>query len=169
MVSFTFFKGPPVFVEENKLIQFGKLGKHTKLKVVVNTVSSIECCHIEGENRRKIQTDMEIILKNTTHLFNGTNITIEEQEITFSFTSLQRNDYQKYKITLCNLYGNSTCIIELKPITTGRYYSICMLLFFMRNLICSKSCYTAFSIKSISFRVSFLLLLKYILNNLSES
>ncbi|VDI09105.1 Hypothetical predicted protein, partial [Mytilus galloprovincialis] len=109
---------PPVFVEEHKIIQFGKLGEHMKIKVIAHTISSIECCHIEGENRRQKPPDIEIIHKNTTPLVPDTDITTKELEITFSFTVLQTSDFQKYKITVCNHDGNSSCIVELKPMKT---------------------------------------------------
>lgn len=93
--------------------------------MIAHTVSSIECCHIEGENRRKIQPDIEIISKNTTHPFHGTTTIVEELEIAVSFTELQKSDYQKYKITVCNHDGNSSCIVELRPMDTGKHKQIC--------------------------------------------
>ncbi|XP_071150364.1 uncharacterized protein [Mytilus edulis] len=108
---------PPVFVEEYKIVRFGNLGEDITLKLVVQSVSGITCCHIEGENRAKRRPGI-IIPKNTTHLFHGTNTIVEELEITFSFTELQTSDYQKYNITVCNHDGNSSCIVELQPMNT---------------------------------------------------
>ncbi|CAC5377807.1 unnamed protein product [Mytilus coruscus] len=112
------WEGPPVFVEENNKIQFGKLGERAKLQVVVYNVSSIECCHIEGENSVQIRPDIEMSQINTTHLIHGTSITIEGLEIVFSFAVLQKSDYQKYEITLCSHLKNSSLIVELKPMNT---------------------------------------------------
>ncbi|XP_063411371.1 uncharacterized protein LOC134694294 [Mytilus trossulus] len=109
---------PPVFVEEHKIIQFRNLGEHTDEKLVAHSVSSITCCHIEGENGREIPHDMECIPENTTPFVHDSNNIIPELEIAISFTSMQKSDYQKYKITLCNHDGNSSCIMELKLMDT---------------------------------------------------
>lgn len=131
-----FFLDPPVFVEEQNMIQFGKLGENITLKFVVHTVSIIKCCHIEGENRAKRRPNI-IFTKNITHLFHGTDTITKELEITFRFTELQTSDYQKYNITVCNHDGNSSCIVELKPMNTGKNTKISMLSSFKRNLVCS--------------------------------
>lgn len=93
--------------------------------MIAHTVSSIVCCHIEGENRRQIPPDIEIISNYTTHPFHGTNTIVEELEIAVSFTELETSDFQKYKITVCNHDGNSTCIVELRLMTTGKHKQIC--------------------------------------------
>lgn len=126
------------------MILFGKSGENITFKMIVNTVSDIKCCHIEGENRRQIPPDMGIIPKNTTPLVPDTDSTTKELEITFSFTELQKSDYQKYKITVCNNDGNSTCIVELKPMNTGKKTQISMLLSFKWNLVWAYSSNTAF-------------------------
>ncbi|XP_052080102.1 hemicentin-1-like isoform X2 [Mytilus californianus] len=117
---FVVWKGPPVFVEENKIIQFGKLRDNIKLKVVVvvHNVSSIECSHIEEENSIHLRHDIEMSPKNTTHVFHGTNTTIEGLEIVISLAVLQKRDNKKYKITLCNHHGNSSLIVESKCMNT---------------------------------------------------
>lgn len=120
-----FFSDPPVFVEEHKIIQFRNLGEHIDEKVVAHSVSSITCCHIEGENGREIPHDMECIPENKTPFVHDSNLIIQELEIAFSFTAMQKSDYQKYKITLCNHDGNSSCIIELKLRDTGKQHQIC--------------------------------------------
>ncbi|CAG2232730.1 OBCAM [Mytilus edulis] len=102
---------PPVFVAENKKIQYGKIGKPMDITVKVFSTSKIKCLHLNTMGSLTIKD----ILKKTVLLkmnFHGVNITAIGTEVQFRLVKLQ--SFGWFNISVCNTFAMTYFILEVK-------------------------------------------------------
>lgn len=107
------FKAQPVFVADNKKIQYGEIGKQMDIIVKVYSASEINCCHLHAIGSLNIKD----IFKKSVPLmisFHGVNITANGIEVTFRLVKLQ--SFQWCNITVCNNYSMNNFILEVRQI-----------------------------------------------------
>lgn len=109
------YKGPPVFVADNKNLQYGEIGKPINISVKVYSTSEINCLHLNAIGSLNIK---DIFKKSVplTMSFHGVNITANGIEVTFHVAKLQ--SFQWFNITVCNNYSMNNFILEVRQ--TGK-------------------------------------------------
>lgn len=104
-------KAPPVFVADNKKIQYGEIGKQMDIIVKVYSASEMKCLHLNAIG----SLTMKNILKKTVLLrmnFHGVNITANGTEVKFRLVKLQ--SFRWFNITVCNNFAMSSFILEVR-------------------------------------------------------
>ncbi|XP_076089159.1 uncharacterized protein LOC143059530 [Mytilus galloprovincialis] len=103
--------GPPVFVADNKNLQYGEMGKPMNISVKVYSTSEINCLHLNAIGSLNIK---DIFKKSVplTMSFHGVNITANGIEVTFRVAKLQ--SFQWFNITVCNNYSMNNFILEVR-------------------------------------------------------
>ncbi|XP_052079069.1 uncharacterized protein LOC127717469 [Mytilus californianus] len=108
-------KAPPIFVNANKPIQYGRYGQKIKLKVqlynkygtIQTTISKLnEPLNIHGRQERILTHDM----------FHGVDVTVSGIKITFRLTLAKIEDFTDYTIKACN---NITCNVFTVKVTSN--------------------------------------------------
>ncbi|CAC5368442.1 TTN [Mytilus coruscus] len=112
--SYVFQKGPPVFVNENKGIQYGKIGIQMELKVNVYSLTSITCQYIATSDGKILPLKTEMNFTTTKDKFYGQEIKLHGSKILFRFPELTKNQLTTYTVTVCNVYGNSSFVTKLQ-------------------------------------------------------
>ncbi|CAC5376377.1 unnamed protein product [Mytilus coruscus] len=116
---FVIANGPPIFVDKIEYKQYVHPGKIFNLAFVVYTKSEIEWYDVKSENK-DIPASMQMTRVNSTTIFHGTVISVEAVEVVLSFNISNRSNCRMYTVTLCNGYGNSSFVIELKSVKVGK-------------------------------------------------
>ncbi|XP_052105996.1 uncharacterized protein LOC127738697 isoform X2 [Mytilus californianus] len=117
--SYVISKGPPVFVKDNKQIQYGDIGKPMDLMVYVQSWLNITN-HSVATTVREIQhlkvAIYHIKIKDTFH---GQLIHLFGWTIVFRFPESTIDQFQNYTITISNELGSADYVTELK--SQGKY------------------------------------------------
>lgn len=113
--TFVMSNGPPVFVKKIEHKQYGQIGKIFNMKFIVYSTSEIECYNIKSENK-EIRVSSEMTHVNSSMVFHGTELSVETTEVVLSFNISNKSSRQDYTVTLCNGYGNSSFVVDLKSV-----------------------------------------------------
>ncbi|XP_052080099.1 titin-like isoform X2 [Mytilus californianus] len=113
--NFVMSNGPPVFVKKIEHKQYGQIGKIFNMKFIVYSTSEIEWFNIKSENK-EIRVSSEMTHVNSSMVFHGTELSVETIEVVLSFNISNKSSRQDYTVTLCNGYGNSSFVVELKSV-----------------------------------------------------
>ncbi|CAC5377810.1 HMCN [Mytilus coruscus] len=113
--TFVMSNGPPVFVKKIEHKQYGQIGKIFNMKFIVYSTSEIECYNIKSENK-EIRVSSEMTHVNSSMVFHGTELSVETIEVVLSFNISNKSSRQDYTVTLCNGYGNSSFVVDLKSV-----------------------------------------------------
>ncbi|CAC5368465.1 unnamed protein product [Mytilus coruscus] len=99
----------PVFVANNKKVQYVEIGKPMDITVRVYSTSEIKCLHLNAIGSLNI---MKIFKKSVPLMmsFHGVNITENGIEVTFRLAKLQ--SFQWFDITVCNNFSINNFILE---------------------------------------------------------
>ncbi|CAC5379149.1 unnamed protein product [Mytilus coruscus] len=109
--AFLVSDAPPVFVADNKKIQYGEIGKPMDIIVKVYSTSEIKCLNLNAIGSLNIKD----IMKKSVPLkinFHGVNITANGIEVTFRLVKL--HGIRWFNITVCNNFSMSSFILEVR-------------------------------------------------------
>lgn len=113
------FKGPPVFVDNNKEIQYGQIGKPMDIKINVFSSSAIKCIDLNAIGRVSSTLPIKNNMTKTVPLkidFHGVNITVNGTELTFRLPKL--NSFESFNVTVSNHFFENYFIVEVRQ--TGK-------------------------------------------------
>lgn len=109
--------GPPVFSANTKRIQVNNEQSTLKIKVNVYGLSEIKCYIIREIDGMSFSTK-DIGLKVNHILLNesvrDSKITVNGTEIIFILHKLSSRGLHKFNVTVCNNYGQSSCVVDVK-------------------------------------------------------
>ncbi|XP_052079064.1 uncharacterized protein LOC127717466 [Mytilus californianus] len=107
-------KVPPIFVNANKPIQYGRYGQKIQLKVqLYNKYGTIQTTISKQNETLDIHGRQERIL--TQDMFHGVNVTVSGIKITFRLTLAKIKDFTDYTIKACN---NKECNVYTVKVTS---------------------------------------------------
>ncbi|XP_071150261.1 cell adhesion molecule Dscam1-like [Mytilus edulis] len=109
-------QGPPVFVKQNRPIQYGAPGEKMNLIVYILSYSKIECTIIKPLNILADANDTHdtyIRPLKVGDMFHGQNIKVNGIEMIFVLQRVVQNHYQTFRITVCNKFGNRSYTVHL--------------------------------------------------------
>lgn len=115
-------KGPPVFAASNTRIQGNSKEPADEIKVFVYSSSAINCYNITTIGSVLASSKNIDVKKNIIHIqenYYGANVTVNGTEITFILNGLNFHGSRQFNVTVCNSYGHSSFVVELK--STGMF------------------------------------------------
>lgn len=111
-----------MIVDENSQTPYEVREQQTILKLNVLSYSDISCTHIRKLHNQKSPIDnMRITIASAKikGVFHGKNVSVNGFEVVFHFTKLRKYNFQLYTITVCNVFGNQSYMVELHSF--GKY------------------------------------------------
>ncbi|CAC5412468.1 NCAM [Mytilus coruscus] len=111
--------GPPVFVDDNRKIQYGQIGKPMDIRINVFSTSAIKCLDLNAIGRVSSPLPIKNNLTKTVPMkidFHGVNITVNGTELTFRLSKW--NSFESYNVTVSNHFFENYFIVEVRQ--TGK-------------------------------------------------
>lgn len=108
-----------MFTANNKRIKYSQKDSDIKIKINVYSPSEIKCHNITEVDSMSVifrHTEVEINYVLLKESFHGTIITVNSTEVIFVLHGIKSSRFRKFNVTLCNIYGQNSLIVESNPL-----------------------------------------------------